>query len=406
MRLMNGHGRYGLLGMKSHGGIPECYGMHGIYESQEAPTQTSLKSQLFRRTGLNLPASSEKENHPHRYQLPTEEGGIKIYRPLLKFSKKRLIATAEAAGIEWFEDYTNKDPTLTTRNAIRHMYKSHHMPAALTKPALLNISARCWEVTNTEDYVTRMALAKCHVRNFETRSGVLEIRFPDLTTYTPEKPVDLHLLAANMIRKVIMLVTPEEHVSRTSLGVAVESVFPELFQSKGSDSPAAFTVAGVEFRARVKKSPRNKAPSSEPQKKEKCEWLISRQSYLSKPETHPLILAPPRAGSLANTWSEWTLYDGRYWIRLKNPGPDPVVVRPFRKEDLQKFTSSLDEQRARRLKQVLKIAPGASRWTIPALVLKKRHDQKTIFALPSLTIRSPGLGTGVEWEIRYKKLYS
>src|ERR1700693_2172654 len=33
MRLANGQGTRGLVGIKSPAGIPECYGIHGVYES-------------------------------------------------------------------------------------------------------------------------------------------------------------------------------------------------------------------------------------------------------------------------------------------------------------------------------------------------------------------------------------
>ncbi|RDL37350.1 uncharacterized protein BP5553_04783 [Venustampulla echinocandica] len=410
MRLIKGHGRLGLMGMKVDGGIPECYGIHGVYESGGIPIQSPLIEPHSEHNALAFPQNSEQMNLFYQARLPIETGGIKIYRPLLSVGKERLIATCQAEGMEWFEDHTNKDPTLTTRNAIRHMYKSYYMPAALTKPALLELSARCRAVTNSELEVTKQWLARCDIRTFDNRTSILDIRFPDLKTFANTQQADGQLLAANIIRYIVMLVTPEEHVSLSFLNTAVERVFREVMTSKKNQRkpPMAFTVAGVEFRPIIEGVSHARHQGSKPPVEEKCRWLISRQPYNSSSETHPSILVPPPHSPLENTWSEWTLYDGRYWIRIKNRGPMPVLVRPFRKEHLHRLLRPPNWiGKGRRLKQILKrIAPGASRWTIPALVLRGNDAKEVPFALPSLDFRDPDLGAEVDWEIRYKKLYT
>jgi hypothetical protein len=64
---------------------------------------------------------------------------MNIRRPLLSFSKQRLVATCEALNIPWIEDESNQDHTMTERNAIRHIVARHKLPAALSKSSLFHM---------------------------------------------------------------------------------------------------------------------------------------------------------------------------------------------------------------------------------------------------------------------------
>jgi tRNA(Ile)-lysidine synthase len=385
MRLIGGHKRLGLVGMKSDSEIPECYGIHGVHESggiiQERSRGRNAPSQY--RQGQPLP-KVELIAQP----VP-ETGGLRVYRPFLEFGKERLIPTCQAEGIEWFEDHTNTDPTLTSRNAIRHVYKSYNMPAALAKPALLKLSDRCQELSNTQLEVTDWCLSQCSIKHFDTRSAILNVEFNDMNDSAIPPQTDKKLVAANVLRRIIMLVTPQEHVQTSTLHSTLKRVFPELFLSQDlASEPGAFTVAGVLFTRLTKGA--------------KCEWFISRQPHTTT--AMPLITIPPRNEP---PWSEWILYDGRYWIRIQNHCKVPLLIRPYRQMDHNMFRHSLPIKMRTPLHELLKdIAPGNMRYTLPSIVGRGDDGKGKVLALPTLNVGPREVEKLVKWEVRYKKLYT
>ncbi|OHF02467.1 PP-loop family protein [Colletotrichum orchidophilum] len=235
MRLLAGHGSRGLRGMPKAGNIPECYDMHGVYESGHIDDQMMRIPQisfrppkrdwrLIRRQlsseldldlyGAELRAGLQTGWHEGPYvgdedsgdllfsaassasakaraakaaaaarnmtRVQIEDAGVMIYRPLLEFSKDRLVATCEANNIRWFEDATNKDASLTTRNAVRHMVGNHSLPAALRKENVLRMSARCGAKLRGLEQEADRWIRRQVVAEFEPNVGTLVVRLPDL----------------------------------------------------------------------------------------------------------------------------------------------------------------------------------------------------------------------------------
>jgi tRNA(Ile)-lysidine synthase len=396
MRMINGHRMQGLMGIKGCSEIPECYGIHGVHESGGIDDRSS-------RDSLNITQSPSGRNPVS--QLRTETGGAKVYRPLLGFNKTRLIATCQALDIEWFEDLTNKDPTLTTRNAIRHMYNSHAMPASLSKTSILALSDRFKEKAESQQNEMNSWLAQSKITRFETRSGILGIRFPGLSHLRSSSGEgtgrDYEQVAAGLLRRVIMLVTPEENVHLSTLHGAAKHLFAELFMDHEVHyQPTKFTVTGVQFDP-IKTSDGRYA---------KPEWLLSRQPHSSPPSSRPLILIPPCTSISTSRpsnplWTPWTFYDNRYWIRLQNLTLTTLLIRPFSKDDLKPFQESLPKADRDRLRSIFKeIAPGDVRWTLPAVVMRGRYGCEKVQCLPTLDVCRVEAGRMVKWEVRYKKV--
>jgi tRNA(Ile)-lysidine synthase len=400
MRLIAGHGRAGLVGIKEQGGIPECYGIHGVYESG------GLQVSNF--------TYPRKTGHPVLKQPNIETGGIKIYRPMLSFSKDRLIATCKYEKMEWFEDHTNKDPTLTKRNAIRHMYNSHSMPAALSKPALLDLSRRMKDSVSNEDALVSLLLSKSTINSFNTRTGTVKVRFPTavhIRAASGDTKADCRHIAAKLLRRALFLVSPLEHIKLATLDGAVTQIFPSLMDpQKQVTSPKPLTVASVYLQP-IHKSIRgpesvDRSPNQLVQQINTTNWLLSRQPY-SNSSNLPIIPIPPPDG---NTWTPWQLFDGRYWIRIQylnsSYGPS-LIIRPFRASDLKRFKASLDEHDQRMLDNLRfsTSTKGNIRWTVPALVMRgPSNEQKHVLALPTLGVHEKIADMWVKWEVRYKKV--
>lgn len=387
MRLIGGHKRLGLTGIKSDSDIPECYGMHGVHESGG-----NVKKRWRARTAPTQRKQNWKHANLVSMQQPIpESGGIRIYRPFLGFGKDRLVATCRAQGIEWFEDLTNQDPTLTSRNAIRHLYKSHSVPTTLTKPALLQLSQRCQEVANAQLAATEKCLSQCKIRRFDTRSGIMDVQFNDMNETTPLPEADKKLVAANILRRIMLFVTPQEHIQTSSLHSTMQRIFPELFPTEDLESrleTSKFTVAGVMFQGSLKYAKR--------------EWSITRQPFHRT--NKDMMTIPPSKDS---AWSEWALYDGRYWIRIQNNTHAPLLIRPYHDIDHSRFRHSFPEKVQRQFNDLLKvIAPEHTRYTLPSIVGRGDDGEERVLALPTLNVGLEETDMLVKWEVRYKKLYT
>ncbi|KAH7409234.1 PP-loop family-domain-containing protein [Cadophora sp. MPI-SDFR-AT-0126] len=402
MRLMEGH-RMGLTGIKDHSEIPECYGIHGVHESGR------LDIDSFKGLTEYKPNYVEKPTHrtvDWKPQLTLESGGVRVYRPLLGFSKERLIATCKENNVEWFEDHTNKDRTLTKRNAIRHILSKYALPKALSKPALLDLSEKMRKQEQRRKEVLEQWLSNCCITSLDLQVGTAKVNFADLNQFKE------HLswpgeragqTAAELLSRIMMLVSPHEHVPISSLHGAVSRLFPEL--SKGEPRTGSFTVCGLYFQSIQRDSPGADKPGHD----RKPIWHISRQPFGSNEITKHVLTysSSPQA-----PWSPWRLFDGRYWIRVKNNSSSTVLVQPLSPTQWPRFKQDLGQQRKRALKIMKQKAPDGVRYTLPSVVLRTKDgnsmEEDRVVALPTLGICSADSveRKEVECEVRYKKIYT
>jgi tRNA(Ile)-lysidine synthase len=410
MRLANGQGVKGLQGIKNPAGIPECYGIHGVHESGGCNTTPGRDIDQRKKASASRAFISQSDSYVGN-QLPVETGGIQVYRPFLGFSKARLVATCLTENMKWFEDHTNQDPTATMRNAIRYIYSKHSMPASLTKSALLALSTRVNDKAAGRIKIMKSWLARCRITRFETRAGTIRVRFGDLNQFRISRnvwpPENAGQIAAELLRQIILLVSPQEHIDLTSLRSAIRYIFPELYQqAKDPLHETAFTACGVYFQPFQKSNSQNQSATSTIRKAEdgqKSEWFISRQPYVSGSLSKLRLDVPATKGS----WSPWHLYDGRYWIRVQNLSTISLLIEPFKREQMAGFRASLEKPDRRRFRRLLREkTPGHVRWTLPAIVRRDEDGEEKVVALPSLDIGIPGLGSLLRWELKYKKIYT
>lgn len=508
MRLLQGHGARGLRGMKRASDIPECEGIHRVYQSgyvdsqmRKSPFYSSrisrAQSKYLRRDMRREMRSRAEETVPeeepedcthhglsdydftHLYQheedmafripeLDVEDGGVMVYRPLLGFSKDRLIATCEANNIPWWEDSTNQDSTLTMRNAVRHVCKTYTLPVALQKRSILALSRRCEQRARALEAEAGRLLKQAVIHDVEPAIGSALVQFPD---YSPcrfprdTSPSRRHArtgrqreIAALLIRRIIALVTPEAHlVPLANLQKFVSRLFPALPDPTEGLSiigrPKAFVIAGVHFNpvesSQDETSPTQPAPMP-------TVWYLSRTPYPSDrpvPHFRASFWAPPTNDPEMNAWSRWThwtLWDGRFWIRLSHRLPYRIIVQPFLRDHAKAFRALLSPEDRDHLALFLKrYAPGKTRFTLPALYLEEdldlnsmqtrpyypippveldciqdvvekgtwenvdptsRHprdldvSKMKLIALPSLGIQAPGLDHWLRYIIRYRRI--
>lgn len=489
MRLLQGHGSRGLRGMRKAHDIPECQGLHGVdrsgyvddqrrpfpyYNTKPTKKQRKVMHRELRSTINRLMAEAElKESHsttltdvdleefyqskrvlsfePHTFDV--EDGGVTMYRPLLEFSKDRLIATCLENNVPWWEDATNKDPTLTMRNAVRHLYKGYTLPNALQKPAILALSKRCERRTQAQEAEANRLLSRTIIHEFETYAGTVTVQFPNFEPRPTRRDARSPLrrqarlskrkeTAAILMRKILMLVSPDSQPPLlTTLENHVARLFPSLADPQDAaiaGPPKAFMLSGV-YLVPIEA---NTKPTSGKAARPQLSWYLSRAPY-------PSTMPPPRIRqpywaaerNRKGHWRmsprmPWALWDGRYWIHVEHRFPHRMIIQPFLKEHAKPFRELLTPDDRNLLAAFLKrYAPGKVRYTLPAIYLEEPLDldlslkkmeprpnypiieedsgslhpkvldnsKMKLVALPTLDIQIPNLDKWMSYEIRYRK---
>ena len=432
MRLASGRKGFGLEGMKVVAPIPECWGMHGVHMSGTRDTTIFRLSELEKKD----PVGSRAQRLRRILAGPDifEGGGVSILRPLLSFSKDRLIETCRARALPWEEDKTNEDTWRTPRNSVRALLRSDKLPQALLKDSMLQLSKQCYDADKQKSALVRGIVRRCELLLFDVRCGGLVIRLPSRLRKLSKSIGNVdsayqnkaRLTALLLLKFLVSTITPQEEVSLQSLEQAMVSIFPYL-EHRGNLcretlQPTTFTTSGVQFQ-------RLDCPSAAPRSEldpafygqwEDLDpffvWKLTRQPCSKSPPS--LIVQPSAtsdfsiAGNLSS-WSSWKLWDGRYWIRLLNRSRLPLIVRSFQASDLQHLRSTLSRQRYKEFHQFLHLtAPGKVRWTLLAVaeIENKSLPMGRLVALPTLgrvgtfDTRDTSDRNHVEWEIRYKRV--
>ncbi|MCJ1287496.1 hypothetical protein MMC26_006848 [Xylographa opegraphella] len=415
VRLSMHHKTVGLQGMSESADIPECWGIHGLCRSG-GNGHKNARNMYISSGAAGKPRSDAK-------CIPFECGGISLYRPLLSFAKERLIATCVAGGIEWVEDKTNQDPTLTARNTVRQLLTKGRLPFALQKPSLLELAISAQSrVGDLEKSVERLRRAS-DILSFDNRVGSLVVRLSgeisssDLAeSYTHEKlrkgEIE-HLSSVSiLLRGFLELVSPLETVRLQRLQAATTAICTSKNMSLG------LTVGGVRIqRSELAASGSitvsqqlNSPPSSEDDSPysrrdlsgNQSVWKLSRQPYRSN--TLPPTLLVPKQTATKN----FVLWDGRFWIQLQNDTPWDICVRPLCPSDL---AGQLTQKLARAdWAELHEAAPGSIRWTIPVIAFADDvvlpPGVRRLIALPSLNLTFERHSSLINWSIRYKKVDS
>lgn len=474
MRLLSGHGYRGLQGIRRANSIPECYDMCGAHKSGLVDDQLrihpflkfsppgremrALRSRL--KLESTLPGFEQFRSHlgindlssrfpgqlqrdfdvglPYLPPLSVENGGITIYRPLLEFDKARLIATCEANDVPWYEDHTNVDATLTTRNALRKLCKDHHLPRALQKPSILTLAERSRQkVQDEEDEASRIIHHQGTVVDFDPNVGSLLVDLPSLhigrerrgrynqPARDEARRGRQRLLAAIITRKMIDFVTPDKHLPPISnLENTARRLFPFLYTDEpaaqlGSGDRKAFSIAGVQFEPIPSyKSTRwfiSRAPFSSNFLRAvtaKPELMSQRPKWVSSPNPLPWEAASDPAWK---TWKTALLWDGRFWIRLNScDRRNGLYLLPLMASHTKAFKAALDPKERARCEKLLKYhAPGKVRYTLPGIyAVERRSDSQAgigtpernmmLLALPTLGVHIAGLEQWVRYDARYK----
>lgn len=396
-RLATGARRAGLGGIQSIARIPECHGLFGVSESGSSvrlPESGSATSQRTEKAAAHVARSSQEAIRSDGREATIATGGIFLCRPLISFSKARLLETCHQNNIPYVSDPTNFDPTLTPRNAIRSMLASNSLPRALQGPRILSLIRSSRDLLQVSSTLSDQLLAsRCRILDINLRSGTMTVQFrempkwmdPLLAQTSPERVQQIQALA---LRRITELVSPfpGNHFSLRSFAPFVSRVFGSIEEKDVSkdSSLKQFTLGGVMFTP-VSSSSGNT-------------WLFSRQPFMKNrsPVTSieiPMLTPSELVSTSRPRYSEWTLWDDRYWFRLsiapqRKHQTDATstecqesvtfTIRPLqefdfqslRKEPIKKGRKSIPPEvlLAQFRKLLSAQAPGPTRYTLPVLL--------------------------------------
>jgi len=369
MRLLGGYTGAGLQGIQESADIPECHGMYGVHASGRVQRRSHWVSTSKTTSRIEIAA-----------------GGVVIKRPLLGCSKDDLVKLCRGAGVDWFEDPTNRIATLTVRNTIRSLWESNRMPQALVKSALLRLAAtkQAQSLAEEEQGERLFQSLDC---SLDLASGML--------TFDCSASDSAKLLpgaAVHAAERLAAIVTPARTVVSTQLAKVAKHIFnPELtVDGEGQRSTKqTLTAAGIQWQGVKEHSDDTMT----------WRWRLSRQSPSM---AEALRSCTWTADGIGEPFWTWQLFDGRYWIRVKHRHRRKLLVQTLQKPQLVQLRHQLHRDERGYLDALLHShAPGNVRFTLPVIV--DSHDG-TVLALPTLRWLSNTETFHLGWDIKYKRI--
>jgi tRNA(Ile)-lysidine synthase len=392
MRLANNYLGKGLAGMQAEARIPECEDMYGVHESGSP--------RILRRENTAM------RDGVRGTDMMVEGGGITILRPLLSYTKDRLIATCKQAGVKWVEDETNTDPSLTLRNTVRQLHEKNLLPKALRRPNLCAIAARTSERAAQQEKQVHEIFRSLDIK-IDPRSGRAICKISHQTADEIHEAPDFDHIKAIILRKLLLLVAPTSNVDLSALEAASAAFLAPETHPYHSVPIALAGAAAVRLKD-TKEALVYELRRTPPPKRAKETRAEVSISLKSQPSSTKEV-----------SWSDWRLWDERYWIRIgacprRHPQAVEVFVRILTPEDvavLRRGPRTAKKDLQARLASV----KGHFRATLPVIVSGESCGEQHIVALPSLGWSCDGWSSRDEfderardakylYDIRYKRI--
>ena len=386
------------MGMNQSAPIPECHGIYGVDRSGGHRHQFD-------------------NSKPGAGTLEMESGGVMVHRPLLSFTKAQLTQHCEENDMPWFEDLTNADPKVTMRNAIRHIYANHTLPAALQKQSLLGMLDR---LKRQEDEAAkereRKWSRKIKIKHFDPRLPLMAIEIEALNgpEASDEKAPQMLL---EVLKRTIRRISSVDDIEIKGFVPILVPMFPCVqpqldrrnWKQDFSHSPQLLCVhehrwnkAGIQFARDWPASPSYPFAG----------WTLTpAKAYRNR--SPRLYFEPSPSTSLENYIrgpENFQLYDGRYWVNIYNQTPHMLCLRHLDSVDALKDVASHNRKLFRKVKAAL--AKDVSehlalvRHALPALTIEGGTEKGRIVAFPTFGIVDEQYMRTVECVVKYKNVES
>ena len=366
---------------------------------------------------------------------PSRAGGIRLYRPLLPFRKSEILQFCEEKAIVYVQDPTNFDPTLTLRNAVRHLRTNYTLPRALRGFSISKLHEKAQTYMDSLSARGDEILQLVKIDVFDLRSGRMIVRLPPHFHSVCRNDEEA---AAYALAKLTSMVSPCPRDDEVTLvpqhGLAE---FLNKGQRRGRQQMTMQQVllektevfvsarqepSTSEFREVNTQEARGEVPEGL-----ETIWTLSRPPLRTNERDSTSLGFDPtwcwgylnnagKAGGWGRwpvededkgVWSKWLLWDNRYWVRVRTKDVQrlrKVRIRAYAESDVQSVNKSLGDASNELQATLAETAPGKSRFTIPILTTNEK-----ISGFPTLNVvvqkpeakRQPSI---LEWEVCYKIL--
>lgn len=268
---------------------------------------------------------------------PSENGdSIHVVRPLLSFDKSEIIETCTKNGIRWFEDHTNSDIHLTRRNLLRHIV-SEVVPHRLDNQdipieecnALLLLSKESLVKTHNEilSLVCEMQHQIANIENHLKLRGLFSLDKKNLllTVSLPFNILDTYnpMVLSRFFYQNMYLISSVKHY-HWSYAKLERHAIPKILRfynnNKEISPPVSMKLTYLNVLFNIKLDTHNK----------QMRISLTRQPLMRNEYSQVCLDC-----TLNDQWSDWFMFDRRYWIRLKLRNSDiKVSIVPYRHNDV------------------------------------------------------------------------
>jgi hypothetical protein len=278
-------------------------------------------------------------------------------------------------------------PTLTSRNAIRHVMTHHKLPAALGTQSLCSLANHMKQRVQQHRDIAEEIFNATPIA-LDIQSGSMVIQPPAASEFlsrlirSDADRTEARNTAALYLERLANLITPREAPSLGQFSTGIDHIWPSLriASTAKSATPAAntfteisyqgtqpdsFCVHGVWFRpiSALSHEETHYISPALPRAPSPACWHLQRQPPTPQERSNPsaLITIPPNTNT-----QTWHLFDNRWWISLTNPHPTHAyIIRFFTKADIPQLKT---------LPSLPPLKIDGLRLTIPALFLRKQCD--------------------------------
>lgn len=363
----------GLKGMAEKTIIPCCEDIRGANESIECRNIEEYLSQDGTLHSNQCSMSSVVNNG--RLVSVADSHGLQLHRPLLGFSKSELINTCRQHQIRYVSDKTNFDPTITMRNAIRHMRANHSLPRALQATPILQLMGTARQQSQSLKCRANEVLSHVQVVEFDLRIGSMTIKLPQPFATICKSDMEA---ASNVLSRLTSVISPQH---REGAGTLIPEVrCREFIKTMSSDQEAATL--------QIQQTQIERLSGRLGLKPGESLWRLSRpplreaEVRAAEREFEPAVDEPKENRS--GIWSEWILWDRRYWIRVKAQSAEKmqdIGIRNYRTTDNDRIRRGVSKYKEFRA-TIKDFAPGKMMRSLPVLT-----DGSVVAAFPTLNVR-------------------
>jgi tRNA(Ile)-lysidine synthase len=341
---------------------------------------------------------------------------VHVYRPLLEFEKSEIIRTCREQKVQWFEDSTNQDIGLTRRNFMRYLLSDIIPKGEIQRNDIrhenLKLNNSYPRDQNSLSIISKESLIQTHEEIVSLTNLLLEKSYNLYSLLNSSGMIEFHNENASMTIKIPNFIINKENslvLSRFlyivlysissvkhyhwSYGKVERQLVPKLIEyvNRGNEKIEKVVVdEDLQTPNLTQCTQLCEEPSSSPIRLTYLNLMftcIQDKSYMCLDIQRQPMLRDHDVSfeiTISSNWSDWKLYDRRYWLRLCSNSSISVKVVPYDHGSHREFLHPLILNKISLLKKMN---------GVPVLL----HDSH-IISIPTYNVNIPDVK--VEWRLK------